>query len=744
MTYALRGSALGFARWYTALAVVATVSVAATAFAAPPAEGSAKSSTVYGKSLQPSGATSAILVPSQAMGLNVDVLDTGRSLAELDVAGLLAEDAMSTDLRPRVAVTRKVPRLTASEGVWRDLGDLGWLWIASVTSPGAYNTRLHFTDMQLPDGGELYVYGPAEAQITDGPFGGVGPFGHGSFWSPLVSGETAVVEYLAPAGPKPTALPFRIDDLMHMYVDVFGESVDGPYDCLEDVKCHWPKWEDLSNAVARILFNDPPGSGAWYLCSGTLLDSQQHDETPYFITANHCIGSDAVAETMILRWKYESTACDSGQAGGGYQESYGGDVLWTDAGVDVTLTIVVGDLKTNTLPYFWSGWTGTTVADDTELTCVSHPAGTYKKISIGTKLGDSGPKHNISWFVGGILGGSSGSGVWREDLGGQLYCGTASTSSVPVDCTNPDGPSQYGRFDLAYPFIAGYLFGGTDDDLENNDSCAAAADLSSGSQYNRIVKRVDEDWYRISVPGCNTIDVTTLFTDANGNIDIELYDGCGGSVVASSASVSNNESLTYFHAGDEAQDYMLRVYLAESTRNKYSIGVTLTDECTPCAASGARSYRVHGPAGRIPLDVGLAGGIDPRIGGVTELEIDVDTVDGFFGDVEVDCDQPWTGSATTEINGNTIVVNFDPALPNASACTVTCDCGAAVCVRSLEGDASRDGQVTTLDAAVVKDFFGAAPDPVTTQYDLDANGIISTNDYSQVKTRFGMSAPDCP
>jgi hypothetical protein len=144
--------------------------------------------------------------------------------------------------------------------------------------------------------------------------------------------------------------------------------------------------------------------------------------------------------------------------------------------------------------------------------------------------------------------------------------------------------------------------------------------------------------------------------------------------------------------------------------------------------------------------MGCENGVEPRLGGIVELEIDVDNAADFGGGVAVDCSVAWSGSATGTVNGNMVTVTFDPPLPDQAKCTVTLDCGAEACVRGLEGDIDRGGLVSTGDASIIKPKFGQTPTEAAgnVEFDFDVSGLISTSDFSQVKPKFGHAAPECP
>jgi hypothetical protein len=167
----------------------------------------------------------------------------------------------------------------------------------------------------------------------------------------------------------------------------------------------------------------------------------------------------------------------------------------------------------------------------------------------------------------------------------------------------------------------------------------------------------------------------------------------------------------------------------------------------PCEAVGVGSCRDHLAAGWLCLDLATNGDIDPRLGGISEVEIDLLGAAGFAGGVTVNCSIAGDVSANvsgTTVNGNTVTVTFDPALPDQDACVVDLDCGASVCVRGLEGDMDGNGATSTADALTIKVRFGLPVDASNAGFDFNVSGDITTSDYLQVKPRFGITAPACP
>ena len=60
-------------------------------------------------------------------------------------------------------------------------------------------------------------------------------------------------------------------------------------------------WEAQIRSVAMILTG-----GGWRLCSGALVNNVRNDYTPYFLTANHCLGGE---ETWVIMFNYQSSSC---------------------------------------------------------------------------------------------------------------------------------------------------------------------------------------------------------------------------------------------------------------------------------------------------------------------------------------------------------------------------------------------------------------------------------------------------
>jgi hypothetical protein len=534
--------------------------------------------------------------PSERMGVNLGTLPEVR-LGALDKNALLKEDAVNERLRVKAllfSVGRAV-RLSAPDGNWYDLAGGARLWAAEIVSPDALGLRLHFKSLRLPAGAELALYAPDNAvqgAARNGfpqfdperkvEFHEASPAVAGDLWSRTFAGERVRVEYLAPAGAS-RELPFQIDSLQHAYIDpvdkmarsLVREKAAGS--CENDVTCH-PEWADVARGVSLVEFVE---DGGGFLCSGQLLNTVAQDFTPYYLTANHCISTPGGASSAEFFWLYQTSTCNGNPPSvNSVPTSGGASLVSTSPSSDYTLLLIVGGLPDS---LYWEGWTGNTVPDGTDSTAIHHPAGDYKRISFGFKElsqicnQDAGTNAiklvRIHWTGGVTEGGSSGSGIFTDDtqqLYGQLFFGPSACGVGPSDLYD-----CYGAFTNTYSKIKKLLAAGSDDSSEQNDTCSKARVVRAGTLGNRIVKVTDPDWYRISVPAHKTVTVTVNFDNGNGDVDLAGYANCASDPVTSSEGQDNSETISLTNDGSRPANAYWQVFLSSSTRNTYSMSVSI-------------------------------------------------------------------------------------------------------------------------------------------------------------------------
>jgi hypothetical protein len=115
----------------------------------------------------------------------------------------------------------------------------------------------------------------------------------------------------------------------------------------------------------------------------------------------------------------------------------------------------------------------------------------------------------------------------------------------------------------SYTYLGNQSTLNCDDNYEPNNDMASAYDLSSNeytwlSSIAGLGIQADDDWYEIYVTHTyQRVVVDLRFTDADGDIDLELVDA-SGTTLASSRSVTDNEYIDY--TVPASGTYYIRVY----------------------------------------------------------------------------------------------------------------------------------------------------------------------------------------
>ena len=141
----------------------------------------------------------------------------------------------------------------------------------------------------------------------------------------------------------------------------------------------------------------------------------------------------------------------------------------------------------------------------------------------------------------------------------------------------------------------------TADALEDNDSAAAARPSTPGNLSNLTVCSGDEDYYAYTFAAGDDVTVNVSFSDAEGDVDVELL-GPSGASVAGSASSTDNESFAYTVA--TAGTHTLRVLLyaddGATPGNTYALNVQVAGAVT-CAADAFEPNDTAGAAAPLPF-----------------------------------------------------------------------------------------------------------------------------------------------
>ena len=384
--------------------------------------------------------------------------------------------------RQHIGVARQVaatatPAAVRAQLQWQATGQGGAQRAAlRFRSDGAFGVRLGVQLQALPPGSTLRFYGAGPdsgdsftlsgAELQAAMAAGEDGIGSGTstYWSPDFGGPETTLELELPAGADPAQLAIAVPVLSHFFIapaqaaaQSFTKALDAG-GCSIDTACR-PDLDAQSRSVARLLFVDKGNS---FLCSGTLLNDAGNSTTPYLLSAQHCIGSQAAASTVTTDWFYRASSCNSSTLSPVTKRLYSGaTLLYASADTDTAFMRMNGPAPAGAV--FAGSYLGA-VGVGTQVLGLHQPQGFAQKASEGrvqqffncsNALCQSANAQvsrflGVVWSVGNTEQGSSGSPLFvslnnsnARYVAGQLLGGTSS-------CEAPRGTDFYGRFDVAF------------------------------------------------------------------------------------------------------------------------------------------------------------------------------------------------------------------------------------------------------------------------------------------------------
>lgn len=181
------------------------------------------------------------------------------------------------------------------------------------------------------------------------------------------------------------------------------------------------------------------------------------------------------------------------------------------------------------------------------------------------------------------------------------------------------------------------------DVFENNDSAAEATTISDGS-YSLLVcgNPVDDDWFQTDVVAGEEITIDLLFSHADGNVDLLLFDDRSlTGPVRTSQSMSDNESITYKSARDQTLTWRVL-----TTSSSPSINYDMNITTVPAGTCDDDAFAPNGTSGTaaalsVPTSnqEGLYAALTKCEGTEDWFEIDLQNGDSFEAFINFDHSQ---------------------------------------------------------------------------------------------------------
>jgi len=214
----------------------------------------------------------------------------------------------------RFGFSHEVDLSLSNSGTWKTTSDGGRLWTLRLYSPDALSLNLLYDKFWLPDGAKFFIYsedmkqhiGAFTSRNNKGDKENIVGFATGFLFT-----NSIVLEYYEPAGVKDSGI-ISISHVISGYRHI--SDIDGKENqtrgndpsllsCHNDVICPvGNNYQQEKNAVAYIVMG---GS----TCTGALLNTTANDNSPVFLTADHCFVSSPSTIQWIFYWHYEAPTC---------------------------------------------------------------------------------------------------------------------------------------------------------------------------------------------------------------------------------------------------------------------------------------------------------------------------------------------------------------------------------------------------------------------------------------------------
>lgn len=311
-------------------------------------------------------------------------------MPSLDMAKIEAEDKVDEeyDMPPRFGYSHFVNYDLNNSGTWYELPNGDKLWQLEVVCPTALSVNFCYDKFWIPEGGKFFVYSK-DKKHTIGAFtsknnmlekGKICGFATG-----LVYGNDVVLEYYQPKETSSDAT-ISIEKIVHgyRYIRIYELGYGVSDSCMVNVNCYeGQKWQFEKKAVALIIVDGE----RW--CTGSLINTTNLSQTPFFLTANHCVSpygdasGNANLNTFCFYWDYEEPGCINY----GVEPSH--DKYTTRATIvanyaipDFALLRLTNDPLNifRDSVHYYLGWDMSGLSGDS-CVCIHHPRGDVKKIS---------------------------------------------------------------------------------------------------------------------------------------------------------------------------------------------------------------------------------------------------------------------------------------------------------------------------------------------------------------------------
>lgn len=289
-----------------------------------------------------------------------------------------------------------------NSGEWELMDDGSRVWRAKITAEGAKELTLMYDEFWLPKDSKFFLYTENERQVL-GAFTHQNNKASGKFSTAATIGETVYLEYYE--APKTIEEPkISINKVFQKLPS--GRNGDGEFGfntasaCHINVNCEQGEpYQEIKRGVVRIVMflEGEPGTFLGY-CSGALMNNTAQDETPYLLTAFHCIIPDFTPLYNVWQFDfgYEVSSCDNPATEPERKMVVGAELVAGKQDPDFLLLKIANPIPSSYAP-FYCGWNRAMDAIPQKSAMIHHPCGDVKKVTVDNNSTATIFNNTISW-----------------------------------------------------------------------------------------------------------------------------------------------------------------------------------------------------------------------------------------------------------------------------------------------------------------------------------------------------------
>ena len=314
---------------------------------------------------------SALLIPA----MKLDSVSTLQMLEEDKKLGI----------DNRYGVVRQCGINIKESGIKTEIRGKGTIWQYRIESHNARSLGLFFKQYHIPPKAKVFIYNSFRTLLR-GAFTDRNNNQQNLLPVAEFPDKDLVIEYFEPISPEFSGeLVLGAVSQAYINLQLVAENSNG-INCKDG-----DDWQREKHSVCLMTFHDFLNS---YFCTGALVNNVNEDEIPYFLTANHCIKSESIANTLVTYFNYENSTCDADDAT--FSQTLSGARFISGSSYSDFSLLLLSEYPPDEYNPFYAGW-DVSGLNPRSSACIHHPDGEPKNIAIAGNSAFSYPE-KIDWF----------------------------------------------------------------------------------------------------------------------------------------------------------------------------------------------------------------------------------------------------------------------------------------------------------------------------------------------------------